>query len=145
MRKHHRRRCDRTCKRGKRGGVSARLRANPSKPAAPSVLLANVRSLDNKMDHISLWRSLQRGVRDCCVFIFTETWLTDKIPDSGIELAGLTLHRADRVTSTSGKLRGGGVAIYTNNSWCCDARMISKSCTPDVELMTEMQTFLFTT
>lgn len=62
--------------------------------------------------------------------------MTEKIPDSGIELAELTLQRADRVASTSGKLRGGGLAIYTNNSWCCDARMISKSCSPDVVLMT---------
>lgn len=134
--KHYRRRCDRTRKRGKRGGLSVRLRANPCKPAVPSVLLANVRSLDTKMDYISIWRSLQRGVRDCCVFVFTETWLTDKIPDSGIELEGLTLHRADRVMSTSGKLRGGGLAIYTNNSWCYDARTIFKSCSPDVEFMT---------
>lgn len=67
---------------------------------------------------------------------FHRAWLTEKIPDSGIELAGLTLHRADRVTSTSGKLRGGGLAIYTNNSLCCDARMISKSCSPDLEFMT---------
>lgn len=65
-----------------------------------------------------------------------KTGLTEKIPDSGIELAGLTLHRVDRVTSTSGKLRGGGLAIYTNNLWCCDARMISKTSFSDVEFMT---------
>lgn len=137
MRKHYRRQhCDRARKRGKRAGVSARLRAYPSEPAVPSVLLANVRSLDSKMDYISLWRSLQRGVRDCCVFVFTETWLTEKIPDSGIELAGLTLHRADRVALTSGKLRGGGLVIYTNSLWCCDVTMVSKICSSDVEFMT---------
>lgn len=65
-----------------------------------------------------------------------KTGLTEKIPDSGIELAGLTLHRVDRVTSTSGKLRGGGLAIYTNNLWCCDARMLSKTSFSDVEFMT---------
>lgn len=127
---------DRTRKRGKRGGVSARLRANPIKPAIPSVLLTNVRSLDTKMDYISLWRSTQRGVRDCCVFVFTETWMTEKTPDCGIELVGLTLHRADRVAATSGKLWGGGLAVYTNNAWCCDTRMISKSCSQDVEFLT---------
>ena len=97
-------------------GVNARLRANLSKPAIPSVLLANVRSMDNKMEDISLWRSLQHGVRICCVYIFMETWLTDKIPDSGIKLGGLTVHRADRVVSTSAKHRGGDLFAYTNNS-----------------------------
>lgn len=111
------------------GGVSARQRANPCKPSVPSVLLINVRSLDDKMDHISLWRTLQRELRDCCVFVFMKTWLTGKIPDSGIGLAGLTLHRTDRVVSTSGKLHGGGLAIYINNSWCWDAKTIFNSIT----------------
>lgn len=129
--KYRRRRCDRTRKRGKRAGV----RANPNNPAIPSVLLANVRSLDDKMDDLRLWRSMQREVRDCSVYIFSETWLTDKIPDSGVELEGLTLHRADRVMSSTGKLRGGGWAVYTKNSWCSDARVILKSCSPDAEQM----------
>ncbi len=47
---------------------------------------------------------------------------------------GLTLHRADRVMSSTGKLCG-GVAVYTNNSWCSDARVILKSCSPDAEQM----------
>ncbi len=62
-------------KRGKRGGIRARLAANPHKPAIPTFVLANVRSLDNKLDYIRLLRSTQRTVRDCCVFVFTETWL----------------------------------------------------------------------
>ncbi len=47
--KRRRRRCERGQKRGKRGGIRARLRANPTSPAIPSLMLSNVRSLENKL------------------------------------------------------------------------------------------------
>ncbi len=65
-----RRRCERGQKRGKRGGIRARLRANPTSPAIPSLMLSNVRSLENKLDLIQLSRSTQHETRDCCVFCF---------------------------------------------------------------------------
>ncbi len=46
--KRRRRWCERGQKRGKRGGIRARLRANPTSPAIPSLKLSNVRSLENK-------------------------------------------------------------------------------------------------
>ncbi|KAK0153976.1 hypothetical protein N1851_003943 [Merluccius polli] len=91
-----RRRCTRRQKRGKCGGIQARLAANPHKPALPSIVLANVRSLDNKLDELHLLRSSQQTVRECCVFVFTETWLNNNIPDSAIQLDRLTCYRADR-------------------------------------------------
>ncbi len=72
QRRRYKRR-ERKQKRGKRGGIRARLAANPHKPAIPTIVLANVRSLDNKLDYIRLLRSTQRTVRDCCAFVFTET------------------------------------------------------------------------
>ncbi len=43
-----RKRCERGQKRGKRGGIRARLRANPTRPALPTLMLSsNVRSLEN--------------------------------------------------------------------------------------------------
>ena len=132
----HRKRCDRTRKRGKRGGVQARLTASPHKPAVPTIILANVRSLDNKLDYIRLWRAFLRSVRDCCVSIFTETWLNHNITDAAIQLEGLTLHRADRVASLAGKVRGGGLAVYINKSWCQDIAVVSTHCSPHAELMT---------
>ncbi|XP_028826321.1 uncharacterized protein LOC114784793 isoform X2 [Denticeps clupeoides] len=93
-------RCERKQKRGKRGGVRARLAASPHKPAIPSIVLANVRSLENKLDYIRLLRSSQRNVKDCCVFVFTETWLSDSVPDRAIQLDQLTCYRADRVVVT---------------------------------------------
>ncbi len=41
--------CERRWKRGKRGGIRARLRANPTRPALPTLMLSNVRSLENKL------------------------------------------------------------------------------------------------
>lgn len=43
-------RCVRTRKRGRRGGVIARLKANSHKPVLPIVMLATVSSLDRSMD-----------------------------------------------------------------------------------------------
>ena len=71
--RRRRKRCERRCKRGKRAGVGARLRANSSRPALPSILLSNVRSLENKLDYIRLQRTTQQETRDCCVWVFTET------------------------------------------------------------------------
>ncbi len=48
QRRRYKRR-ERKQKRGKHGGIRARLAANPHKPAIPTILLANVRSLDNKL------------------------------------------------------------------------------------------------
>ncbi len=109
--KRRRRRCERGQKRGKRGGIRARLRANPTSPTIPSLMLSNVRSLENKLDLIQLSRSTQHETRDCCVFVFTETWLNDNIPDSAIQLHGRSCCRADRDSSLSDKTRGGGVCV----------------------------------
>lgn len=39
-------------KRGKKGGLHARLKAWASRPPLPSLLLANVRNLENKLDEL---------------------------------------------------------------------------------------------
>ena len=100
--KRRRKRCARKRKRCKRGGIRARLAATPTRLTMPSIIMANVRSLDNKMDH------------NCCVFVFTETWLNDNIPDSAVHLEQLTCYRADRALVNGGKQRGGGVCVYTH-------------------------------
>ncbi len=84
-------------------------------------MLSNVNSLENKLDLIQLSRSTQHEARDCCVFVFTETWLNDNIPDSAIQLHGLNCYRADRDSSLSGKTRGGGLCVYINKEWCNNA------------------------
>ncbi len=130
-----RKRCERGRKRGKRGDIRARLRANPTRPALPTLMLSNVRSLENKLDLIQLSRSTQHEARDCCVFVFTETWLNDNIPDSAIQLNRLTCYRSDRDTTLSGKSRGGGLCVYINKEWCNNTAVLSKHCSSLVEFM----------
>lgn len=77
-------RCERGQKHGKHGGIQARLRA--IRPATPTLMLSNVRSLENKLDLIQLSWFTKHETMDCCVFIFTETWLNDNIQDSAIQL-----------------------------------------------------------
>ncbi len=134
QRRRHKRR-ERKQKRVKRGGIRARLTANPHKPAIPTIVLANVRSLDNKLDYIRLLRSTQRIVRDCCVFVFTETWLSNSVPDCTIQLDQLSCYRADRVLVEGGKTLGGGLCVYINDEWCRDAVVVYKHCSPLVEFM----------
>ena len=49
--------------------------------------------------------------RLCCVFAFIEH-LQDNIPDTAIQLEGMTAFRVDRDAATSGKSRGGAVHLY---------------------------------
>ncbi len=85
-------------------------------------------------------RSTQHEARDCCVFVFTETWLKDNTPDSAIQLNRLTCYRADRDTTLSGKSRSGGLCLYINKEWCNNAAVVSKHCSPLVEFVCEVST-----
>ncbi|KAI2645345.1 hypothetical protein H4Q32_028858 [Labeo rohita] len=98
-------------------------------------MLSNVRSLENKLDEIQLSRSTEHEARDYCVFVFTETWLNDRTPDTAIQLHGLTCCRADRDSSLSGKTCGGGLCVYINKEWCNNAAVVTKHCSSLVEFM----------
>ncbi|XP_036378778.1 uncharacterized protein LOC118773792 [Megalops cyprinoides] len=121
-------------KRGKRGGLHARLKARASRPQLPSLLLANVRSLENKLDELRARITTQREIRDCCALIVTETWLSAKVPESAVQLQTHSVHRGDH-TDPSGKVKGGGVCVYINNLWCGDVQTIHKHCSPHVEML----------
>ncbi|KAI4883753.1 hypothetical protein NFI96_007668 [Prochilodus magdalenae] len=131
----HRKRCARLQKRGKRAGVRTRLTTKPTRAALPSILLSNVCSLENKLDCIRLQRTTRRESRDCCVFVFTETWLSDRVPDAAIQLDGLASFRADRDSALCGKTRGGGLCVYINTEWCKNSVLVSSYCSPLVEFM----------
>ncbi len=125
-------------KRGKRAGVLVRLRRRAFRPPLPTILLANVQSLDNKLCELRSRISYQRETRDCCVICLTETWMSAMVPDSAIELTGFSVHRSDRTKELTGKSRGGGVCFYINNSWCNERNIhsIKSFCSPDLEFHT---------
>ena len=105
---------------GRRSGCLVRIRRRASKLPLPSSLLANVQSLENKLDDLRLRLSYQRDIKNCNILCFTESWLNDDMDN--IQLAGYTLHRQDR-TADSGKTRGGGLCIFVNNSWCTECQV----------------------
>ncbi len=66
--------------RGRRAGIRNRLRKRAHSPPLPSILLANVQSLENKMDDLRTRSSFQRDIRDFNIFGLTETWFTPSVP-----------------------------------------------------------------
>jgi hypothetical protein len=63
-------------RRGKQSGLLVRLRRCALHPPLPSILLANVQSLDNKMDKIRARVAFQRDIRYCNILCFMETCLS---------------------------------------------------------------------
>ncbi len=121
--------------RGKRAGIRNRLRKRAHSPPLPSILLANVQSLDNKMDDLRARISFQRDIRDCNIICLSETWLTPSVPDNAVTPSdNFSVFRMDR-TAEAGKTRGGGVCFFINKKWC-DPRnisILSRSCSPHLE------------
>ncbi|KAK1789101.1 hypothetical protein P4O66_015048 [Electrophorus voltai] len=114
-----------------------RLRAQALRAPLPSILLANVQSLDNKLDNLQARIKFQRDSRDCNLLCFTESWLNPAVPSHTIQPAGFfSVYHRDR-TADSGKSRGGGVCVMVNNRWCNNANVITlaRSCSPNLELL----------
>ena len=130
-----RRRRDRKQRRGKRGGLRAKLKLTPLRLSLPSIFLANVRSLVNKMDELRLRITHSKRLLDCNVMVFTETWLHNDVPDNAIELTGRYTLRADRTADDSGKTRGGGLCIYVNKAWCTNTVIVGRHCSANLEFL----------
>ncbi len=110
------RRRKRSWKRGKRAGVLFRLRRRAFRPPLPIILLANVQSLDNKLCELRAYISYQRETRDCCVICLAENCMSVMVPDSAIELTGISVHCSDRTKSSQGKAEvGASVSISTTH------------------------------
>ncbi len=109
---------------GKRAGIRNRLRKRAHSPPLPSILLANVQYLENKMDDLRARISFQRDIRDCNIICMTETWLTPSVPNTAVTPSdNFPVLRMDR-TAEAGKSKGGGVCFMINKEWC-DPRNIS--------------------
>ncbi|KAK3522700.1 hypothetical protein QTP86_030096, partial [Hemibagrus guttatus] len=120
-------------KRGKRAGALVKLRQRGFRTVLPSIHLANLRSLPNKMDELLLLSRTNKDFSNSAALCFTESWLNDTIPDSALNLPGFQLFRADQVAESAGKSRGGGTCFYINERWCRDVTVLKKTCCPDLE------------
>ncbi len=100
-------------KRGKRAGVLVRLRRRAFRHPLPTILLANVQSLDNKLCELWARISYQRETRDCCIICLTETWMSAMVPDSAIELTASPCTARTEWKSSQGKAEGVSVSILT--------------------------------
>ncbi len=105
-------------KRGKRAGALVKLHKRGFRTALPSIHLANLRSLLNKTDELLLLTRTNKDFSNSAALCFTETWLSETIPDNALHLPGYQLFRADRITELTGKTRGGGLCFYINEGWC---------------------------
>ncbi len=101
--------------------------------ALPSIHLVNLRSLPNKTDELLLTRT-NKDFSNSAALCFTETWLSEDIPDNALHLPGYQLFRADRITELKGKRRAGGLCIYINEDWCSDVTTL-KMCSPNLEAL----------
>ena len=123
-------------KRGKKGGVRARLRKRKFRPALPSIVTGNCRSLRNKLDELKACVNYRYEYRDSCMMCFSETWFSPRDSESSTAIEGFTCVRNDR-TSDSGKSMGGGVCAYVNERWCNASNISVKAhhCSQDIELL----------
>jgi len=75
----------------------------------PTLFLANVRSLTNKLDDFEAVVQLNHPDIIC----LTETWLSDDVPSEAVGIDGFDLFRKDR------NRQGGGVACYVRSGLSC--------------------------
>ncbi len=118
--------------RGKRAETCNRLRKRAQNPPLQSILLANVQSLENKMDDLRARISFQRDIRDCNILCLTETWLTPSVPDTAVTPSdNFSVLWMDRIAE-AGKTKGGGVCFMIKKKWCepSNISILSRSCSP---------------
>ncbi|KAK0147403.1 hypothetical protein N1851_013129 [Merluccius polli] len=121
-------------KRGRRGGIRNRLRRRHTRPPLPSIILSNVRSLNNKIDDLRTHARYCSDFREASLMCLTESWLQPNAPDSLFEINGFTLTRLNR-DANSGKCKGGGICVYINDLWCRQFTVKEALCDSNVEML----------
>ena len=111
--------------RGRRSECLVRIRRRVGNPPQSSVLLANVQSLEIKLDELRSRLSYQRDIKNCNILCFTESWLNNDTVN--IQAAGVSARRQDR-TTTSGKTRGCGVCLMISTIYQESFTYIFRSC-----------------
>ena len=65
------------------------------KPLLPSMILGNVQSLQNKMEELCPNVKYANEFRSASLMSFTETWLSENVADSHVNVEGFFIFRAD--------------------------------------------------
>ena len=80
----------------KRGGVRRRFRRRWRRVPLPSIIMGNLRSINNKTDELAACTRFIHEYRESSVMCFTETWLREDIDDGCVNIDGFSLIRSDR-------------------------------------------------
>lgn len=120
-------------RRGRRGGIRARLRRRGMKTPLPTIIFGNVQSIRNKIDELAANCKFFRDFRESAIIGLTETWLQGNDPDSTYEIDGFKLVRSDRRGLV--KQKGGGVGLYINERWCSQVTIKETYCSEDIEYL----------
>lgn len=82
-------------KRGQRGRIRVRDSRRGYKPVLPSVIMGHVHSLINKMDELTACLKSDQMYRQCSLLCFSETWISNKILESHLNLDRFSLLRME--------------------------------------------------
>ena len=92
----------------------------------PKIMVANVMSLVPKL--IEIQEFINRN--EICIALFTETWLSESVADSVVNVPGYTIIRKDRLTNSHG-----GVCAYVRESQVKFKHLEDLSCSEKHELL----------
>lgn len=113
------------------------LKKSLSKIPLPTIILANVQSLQKKTDELQAMVKFQHDYRNVCLMALTETWLSEGDSDLGLRLDDFGIPvRMDRDARETCKVQGGGVCLYIRENWCKSVSVKERVCTKDIELLT---------
>lgn len=100
------------------------------------LFVTNIQSLSSKMEELELTMTAWKEVEDCCVLRYGSTQRS-QISEEAVQLTGHTTYQATRA-SDSGKARGRGLCVYTNNRRCTHTKITNTQCSPDLKYLTVM-------
>ena len=116
---------------GRRSGCLVRIWRRAGNLRLPSVLLANVQSMENKIGKLRSRISYQWDVKNCNIlFSPSRGWTT-----SWITFSWWVLRFFGRIEQRPLVTRGGGLCIFVNNSWCTESKEVLRFCPPEVEYL----------
>ena len=104
-------RSKRQLRRERKAGFRARLKRRAKHPSLPGIILADVRTRDNKVEELRMQLTSQRDIKECCVFVFKLTWLTETTLKDGFSI--LLMDR----TATCGKSKGEELSLLGVMMW----------------------------